>query len=154
MTTSPWHNHQTSVTMRCTTKHISLHAKIKGRGEIPAEILHISGDFSFRRDESETQFLQHLSVTMSEASRYGTCKSYVPFLEHTIYTRKDSEDEWRVSLTRGVLKELGFLSLVKWRNLISIDIRETELLKQKPMYTLIKISWSWIHLGWKSEKGL
>lgn len=52
-----------SVIMRCTTKHTSLDATIKDTGETPAEILHISGGLSFRRDELKIEFLQHLCTS-------------------------------------------------------------------------------------------
>lgn len=49
--------------MRCTAKHISLDATIKDTGETPAEILHISGDLSFRRYAFKMEFLQHLCTS-------------------------------------------------------------------------------------------
>ena len=49
--------------MRCTTKHISLDAIIKDTGDTPAEILHVSGDLSFRRDEVKMELLQHLCIS-------------------------------------------------------------------------------------------
>lgn len=144
-TAAAWQYHcdavtrKTSVIKRHTIKHISVDATIEDTGKTWAEILHISGDLSFTRDklkvELRTIYVHLKTVTMPELCCITKQQTqfYVLFLEYTIDTQKDYEDEWRASLTGGVLNEFGFFSLVKWRNPISIDIRKAELQKQKPV---------------------
>lgn len=57
--------------MRCNTKHISMDATIKDTGATPAEILHISGDLSFRKDEFKMELLQHLCTSWDCNDAWG-----------------------------------------------------------------------------------